>query len=532
MTNIARPSDIAPETAAKRLRRVAGLVERGALDAAAEAVGAVLAEGPSAEAFRLLGQIRRRQGQLPASVSAFLEALSLEPEDAESFFELGGVLHRLGRFDGAVEALGQAARLAPENPEVWHNLGQAFSSDGKAAEAVDCLGRAADLAPDNADFHRAFAILLRSLGRSAEAVESFENALRVRPGDAVALMNLAGLGRIPADDPRVGIMQAMLASEQVPARDRVDIGNALFRIHDKAGAHGKAFACLETANRLQHALLPFDPAIEHALFRRMADVFTADFFARMGVGGFAESAPIFIVGMPRSGTTLVERILAAHPEVEAGGEAIAITDLVRRFLIDPATGAMRLDEADFTPDNRLAMGRFYVDAMRKVAAGGTRFTDKMPLNFRWIGVISAILPNARFVHCRRDPVENCFSLYSSFFPSGGNRYSYDLDDLARYYVDYHRLMQHWQGVLGERILSVGLEDMVADQDKETRRLLAFAGLDFDPACLAFHDSAGAVTTLSQDQVRRPIFGGHGDRVRPYLGFLEPLIARLRAADLA
>jgi len=159
-----------------------------------------------------------------------------------------------------------------------------------------------------------------------------------------------------------------------------------------------------------------------------------------------------------------------------------------------------------------------------VAARGRFFTDKMPLNFRWVGIIAAIMPEARFIHCRRDPVETCFSVHSSFFTSGGNRYSHDLDDLADHYRQYRSLMAHWHAVLPGRILDVELADVVADQEAQTRRMLGFLGLDFDPDCLAFHANGSQVATLSSLQVKKPVYGGHRERLEPYLPFLGPLRA--------
>ena len=170
------------------------------------------------------------------------------------------------------------------------------------------------------------------------------------------------------------------------------------------------------------------------------------------------------------------------------------------------------------------MGASYLSAMSHVANVAPRFTDKMPLNFRWIGIIAAILPEARFIHCRRDPVETCFSIHSSFFASGGNRFSHDLHDLADYYRQYCRLMAHWRMVLPGRMIEVELGDVVADQGGQTRRLLDFLGLDFHSGCLSFHTNDSQVATLSSLQVKKPLYAGHAERLAPYLPFLGPLLA--------
>ncbi|MBX9458482.1 MAG: sulfotransferase [Rhizobium sp.] len=463
-------------------------------------------------------------GDRLTAVRLHIAALEFDPANAEGYFELGTLLFGTGQVDAAISVLDMAAQLAPGNPQVRHNLGLALAKCGDAVRARSELAESVRLAPNDATFLRALALLDLSLGKSTDAEAGFRQLIACDPADTAAHRNLARLSRYAADDPHIAQMEMLLHRGVLTPDAGIDLGFALFDALAKAGQYERAFDRLGEANRLRRQKFPYDASVERVVFEQMAEFFDPAYFDEIPSAGSETSGPIFIIGMPRAGTTLVEQILASHPDIAAGGESVAMTDLVRRFLIAPGQPGLSLSASAFSTETCAEMRAFYLSAVRHVAGQSPCFTDKMPLNFRWVGIIAAILPEARFVHCRREPVETCFSIHSSFFASGGNRYSHDLDDLADYYRQYRGLMAHWHAVLPGRILDVDLADVVADQEGETRWLLAFLGLDFDPRCMAFHANGSPVSTLSSLQVKRPVYGGHSDRLRPYLPFLEPLLA--------
>lgn len=446
-------------------------------------------------------------------------ALEIEPDNAEGHFELGTMLFGVGEIEAAIAALRMAAQFAAGNPQVRHNLGLALAKGGDATQARAELAEAVRITPTDPAYLRALALLDLSLGRSGDAEAGFRALIARQPQDSAAHRNLSRLARYQVGDPHIAEMEALIDRHGLPLESRIDLGFALFDALSKAGLHERAFQRLTDANRLRRQKFPYDANAERLVFDQLKH-----FFRDVQPATAAAKGPICIIGMPRAGTTLIEQILSSHPEVAAGGESIAMTDLVRRFLITSGAPGLSLSAEAFFDEKRAEMRAFYLSAMREVADKGPRFTDKMPLNFRWVGIIAAIMPEARFIHCRRDPVETCFSVHSSFFASGGNRYSHDLGDLADYYHQYRSLMAHWHDVLPGRILDVELADVIAAQEGETRRLLDFLGLDFDPRCLAFHDNGSQVATLSSLQVKKPLYGGHSERLKPYLPFLGPLLA--------
>lgn len=445
-------------------------------------------------------------------------ALEVEPGSAEGHFELGMLLYGVGQVEAAIAAWRMAAQFAPDNPQVRHNLGLALLKSGDAAGGRAELAEAVRLVPSDPAFLRSLALLELSLGRSREAEAGFRQLIALEPCDSAAHRNLARLAHYHAGDRHIAQMDYLLDECGLPLDAGIDLGFALFDALGKAGEHERAFERLAQANRLRRQKFPYDPDAERLVFGQLWDAFQAPRPCEADAAG-----PIFIIGMPRAGTTLVEQILASHPDIAAGGESIAMTELVRRCLITPDAPGVTLSDATFSDEKQAEMRDFYLSAMADVAGQASRFTDKMPLNFRWVGLIAAILPEARFIHCRRDPVETCFSIHSSFFASGGNRYSHDLGNLSDYYRQYRVLMKHWHSMFPARILDVELTDIVADQEGETRRMLDFLGMDFDPNCLDFHANGSQVSTLSSLQVKKPVYGGHSERLEPYLPYLGPLL---------
>jgi hypothetical protein len=302
---------------------------------------------------------------------------------------------------------------------------------------------------------------------------------------------------------------------------------ALGKAFDDIGDAQKAFAHLTTGNRLHRSAHPYNVSDDLEQFAEIARALSPQTFSTLSGAGDPSRRPVFIVGMPRSGTSLVEQILASHPDVWGGGEQTVL----ERLLIERTPRAVSpLERArslrDLQVSDLSSLGSDYVAEISKISSGALRVTDKMPLNFRFVGLIHLILPNAQIVHCRRDPLDTCLSCFAQNF-SRGQDWSYDLEDLGRYYRGYERLMSHWREQTPPgRLLEISYEALVADLEGESRRLLAFCGLPWDSACLSFHETRRQVRTASVAQVRQPIYPrsvGRAVRYRPYLG---PLMAAL------
>jgi tetratricopeptide (TPR) repeat protein len=510
-----------------------------------------------------LGVTLRDLGRTDEAVEAYRRALAYKPGDARTHYNLGIALNALGRGEEAAGAYRRAVALAPDHADAWTNLAASLLDVGRTEEAAEAGRRAVALAPDDAGGWVRLGGALRDLGLGMEAVAAYERAALIDPGAAWGWVNLAialqETGR--ADEARTAIDRALTidprsaaawsvrgdlktfapgdpdlvaltdllasaSSAETDAEARLDLeftlGKALIDVGDAEGA----FVHLNAGNRLARAALPYDVREDEAQFAAIAGAFDAERMAA-GAGGDPSDRPVFIVGMPRSGTTLVEQILASHPEVHGAGELPTLEAILIQRLgpsLSPTERAGRL--ADLTPVDFVAMGCAYTERLAARAPDARRVTDKMPSNFRWAGLIRLMLPNARIVHCRRDPIDTCLSCYMRKF-SRGQPFAYDLRDLGLYYRAYEALMAHWRSVLpADRFIEVQYEAVVDDLESQAHRLVDFCGLGWDDACLAFHEARRPVRTASVNQVRQPLYRTSVARWKAYEAHLGPLLDAL------
>ena len=477
-----------------------------------------------------------REGRFAEAEAGYLRALAAAPGFGEAWYNLGIALRDQDRHGEAEAALRRSIALRPSHPEGHNNLGLALMAQKRTGEAAVCFqaalahnpahvrawsnlgvarlelddlegaveafGQAVAIKPDYARGQNNLGVALQALGRLEDAGRAFQAALDADPAYAEALFNRNGLGQGPTDE--VEQIARRLGAERDPAA-RSTLLFAMGRALERRGEYDRAFDAWSEANALRRAHAPFDIADAERRMAAIAQTFDADLLAGAAGKGALGGRPIFIVGMPRSGTTLVEQIISAHPDVEGAGELLHMARI--------ANGLTGRDQ-----DWR-AVGEAYLDALPQ---GSARVTDKAIDNVQHIGLIAAALPNATIVHCRRDARDVGLSCFSTRFTTG-QEFTNDLGDLGRYWRAYDRLMEHWRAVLpAGRMLEVSYEALVGDLEGWTRRMLDHCGLGFDEACLRFHESARPVRTASVAQVRRPIYASSVGRWRNYEARLKPL----------
>lgn len=429
--------------------------------------------------FNLRGVVRGRMGDHTGAEADLREAIRIEPTLGDAYSNLGDRMVKAGRPEEAIDVLRDAIRLMETPAEAWNNLGNAFHALGRFDEARDAYQRCVDLKPKLCAAHR----------------------------------NLALVKTYVENDPHIAQMGTML-QQPMGADDHAHLSFALSKACEDIGKDSHAFDLLAHGNRLKRSKVDYSPERDRALFAKIRACFAEPPFPEAERTGDGPT-PIFIVGMPRSGTSLVEQIVASHSKVFGCGELDSM-----RFAVEP------LIESETPLHDRAAAQRIrqhYLADLSRFSIAEPFAADKLPINFRWIGFMLSAFPEAKIVHTRRNPVATGFSIYKQFFPADGLAFSWDLADIANYYALYTELMAFWHETFPGRIHDLDYEELTENQEDETRRLLAFCGFDLEPACLDFHTNRRAVLTASAMQVREKIYTGSSEAWRKYEDRLEPLL---------
>ncbi len=513
-----------------------------------------------------LGCALQQNGQLEAAVAAYRQAIALKPDHADALGNAASALMTLGRAaealplaraqtalapasapaqtalsaiwmalgatTTAVDAATTATRLDPSDAEAWLQLGRALGEDGRINEAVDSLLRALALAPSSSDILVALAISLQEAGQRAEARRTIEQALIQDPTSAAAWTVLAGVRTFAAGAPELDDLARLATSlrdHPDKLNDLIHLEFALGKALMDTGDTDRAFAALSDANRRHRARITYDVARDVRAFAAIAETMDKTRIDDLTGQGHRSNRPIFIVGMPRSGTTLVEQILASHPFICGGGEMKHL-DLVlmERFHTAPDQPEWISRLEALKPADLNALGEAYLAKTTALAPPGIRITDKMPSHFRHAGLIHLIFPQALIIHCHRTPQDNCLSCFATHF-SQGQDFTYDLAELGAYYRAHAQLMAHWHSVIpADRLIQVNYEDVVGDIEGQARRLISACELPWDAACLDFHTTSRQVRTASVNQVRQPLYATSVARWKAY----EPHLSLLNLEGFA
>lgn len=453
------------------------------------------------------------------------ERLLRHRPDAGSAHNILGVVALRGRdYATALSHFHDFVACAPGNVEAHMNAAEAFNRAKRAEDAAQHLQRACELAPDQPAAHYAYATTLRSLGRNDEASRHLRRALELNPTYAGAWKLLADLGQLTAEADLDGLQQAL---ERLDGQngEQAKIHAALALLAEREEDFARAFEHFDRANALVRAGLDYDVSEDEALMKNTAEVFGAELSRRLAGQGGDRGRMIFIVGMPRSGTTLVEQILAGHSQVHAGGELSFFEDALAVHGVK-GRHAYPLAAKHWQGRDLRAMARYYLDQLEVLEPAAPWVTDKMPGNFLYLGAIRAVFPEARIIHCMRDPIDTCLSNYRQVFTSRQD-FSYDLTDLTRYYNAYRGLMEHWRALLGDAILDVSYEHLVQNAEEDVRKIFAHCGLDWEAACLDVKKRRHAVYTASATQVREGIHARNVERWRKYEAFIQLLLKGLQ-----
>jgi tetratricopeptide (TPR) repeat protein len=488
----------------------------------------LLMHGNHIEGMRLLAQIGMKLDVVDDAELLLENVLVLAPDYHAARYEYAVALLARHKHVRAREEMEKLLKTDPNNRAYRTTHATVCTGFGDYSQALPLYREILAETPDDPELNLSIAHALKTLGQTQEAIESYRAAAAVRPHYGEAYWSLANLKTYRFTDVEIDRMRAAEASEHIRAVDRYHLCFALGKALEDRGEYAESFAFYERGNLLKKTECRYQPELLERNARLQASLCTREFFAaRQGVGCPARS-PIFIVGLPRSGSTLIEQILASHSLVEGTMELADIPRLVQEL-----RGPERTDSAPRYPgmlaelaaEDFRRMGEKYLDDTRVYRKGKPHgvpfFIDKMPNNFRHLGLIHLILPNAKIIDARREPRACCFSNYKQLFASG-QQFTYSIDDIARYYRMYVELMAHFDDVIPGRMLRIQHEDVVEDLETNVRRILEYCELEFEPGCVEFHRTERTVHSASSEQVRRPIYREGVDQWRHYEPWLGPL----------
>jgi tetratricopeptide (TPR) repeat protein len=483
------------------------------------------------EAYYQLGITCRALSRPAQAVTALGRALALRPDMAEAIGQIGSIRYDLQQYDEAIGCYERALAITPQSAALHHANGRARYSQARFAEARAAFTRALELEPDKADNYAAIGRTYEAEGHFEEAIAWQEKALARQPDNAEAHYSLAIMHSAADRKSRIAELERTLGRGSLPRDQRAALNFTLGKLYDEDGDYDRAFGCFKAGNDLHKDQYPFQIDEHAALVDQEIAAFSRELFAEKGRIGSESERPVFVVGMPRSGTTLVEQILASHPQIHGHGELEDVQRLADS-LPERLVGGRPYPECIAALDAATArdLAEAYLRRLEAEAADTIRSVDKMPKNFLFLGLIALLFPRARLIHCLRDPRDTCLSCY---FQDFGPRqpFSWDLEWLGRHYRDYQRLMAHWHAALPMPILDVPYEALVGDQAVWTHRIVDFLGLPWDERCLTFYKTSRPVFTSSAWQVRQPIYASSIDRWRHYAKHLGPLFGAFGAVPL-
>ncbi|MDJ0906747.1 MAG: sulfotransferase [Woeseiaceae bacterium] len=483
-------------------------------------------------ATRMLGTLARDTGKPRLAARMLRNAVKLAPEFYGARLDLARALLEIEEFDECERVLRETIRQKPDLPHPYSLLGNAYTKQGNFEEAVEVFKTALDKQPNHGPSLAGMGHALKTIGRQDESIETYRDCITRHPEFGEAYWALANLKTFRFSDDEIATMEGYVDDESLADETRVNFNYALGKACEDRGDYDQAFARYDRGNQLRRPHESYDPVQTEMVHDQIIETITPEFLAANRDHGCADNDPIFIVGLPRSGSTLIEQILASHSQVDGTLELPELPRVIKTINQQQREGKGYPQSLPHYGKDLAELGRQYLESTARYRKGAPRFTDKLPNNFASIGLIAAILPNAKVVNARRHPLDSCMGCYKQLFYSGQS-FTYDLVELGEYYLEYQRMMDHWHEVVPDMVLDVHYEDMVADQEAQTRRLIEHCDLPWEVRVLRFYETDRAVITASSEQVRQPIYSKSVNSWRrfethlaPLIEVLEPLLRKL------
>ncbi len=459
--------------------------------------------------------------------NCYRAALRIQPTSVEIWFNLANVLQKLNRNSDAVLAYQSTLKIKPNHTEALLALGNCFLTAGNNKEALTTFNKLLEIEPDNAEVLEKVGGLYIQEGKFDKAKGTIKSALNHSPDLAIAYTRLTKLEKYSEINSEVKKIEKYYHNSHTNSEQRMFLSFALGKIYEDIGHYEKSFHFLLEGNNIKRKSFQYNIKDDTDRLSSIQEMFNKNTFARMNGVGHPNETPIFIVGMPRSGTTLVEQILASHPEIYGAGELNNLRQIALKNIPESKNTETIGYRALPSKEECIQIGKDYIEDIRQYSSSAKYITNKLPNNFSFIGLIKLVLPNAKIIHCKRNPMDTCFSIFKNYFYRAES-YFFDLKEIGIFYTQYQNMMTHWKNTLPKNsFYEVQYEDMVNNQQEETAKLLEFCNLNWDDQCLSFHKSKRVVSTISATQVRQPIYKDSLQKWEHYKKWLKPLTNELK-----
>ncbi len=493
----------------------------------------IRANPKNVDAIRLLGRVALSARRHDDAERLFRRAIRLAPDFTGAMADLARLCKEQNRFDEAIGYCEKVAGMEPGNPQAHLQLAGTLAPAALTYRAIDAYEKALELRPNFAAARLGLGHVLKTVGRQEEAIEAYRECIRLRPDSGESYWSLANLKTYRLSDADIAEMEKRLKSTGLTHQSRVNFLFAMAKALEDRGDYERAWDYYVEGNRAQRMEEKYDPVATEVVNDSIIEVFDRELLERNAGVGNPDPSPIFVIGLPRSGSTLIEQILASHSQVEGTSE-LPYAGRVAMSLNRNRADGVNYPEAvrELSGEHFHALGQDYLDlaAMHRTE-GKPRFIDKMPNNFPAVGFLHLVLPNAKIIDARRHPLDSCLGCFRQLFAKG-QTFTYDLADIGEYFLEYQRMMDHWHEVLPGRVLTVQYEELVNDVESQVRRLLEYCELPFEENCLNFHETERPVRTASSEQVRQPIHSrsvgfwqNYADKLDELKAVLEPVLPR-------
>lgn len=503
-----------------------------------------------------IGNALQLRGENIKAIEFLQEALSVEPHYSEAHNNLANAFRELGRYDESLMSFQEAVKYSPDNPDILANaasflaekeskgqaellykqalnndpnhvrsligLGKVLKNSRRLDRSIELFHQALKLEPENTTAFVALGDVLSDQGKTNEALSFYKKAIQIKPDMIDAYCGLFFNTKYSKYNSYIKSMESLYADKNLSREDRTMLCFSLGKAYEDLKKYKESIQLIIEANNLKSKSIDYSISKAENFVMSIISAFPKEYFDQRRNVGYNDKTPIFILGMPRSGTSLVEQILSSHPMIYGAGELTDIADLTKSICIDHSSNQFPLCINDVSNAKLKELGKAYASNLRRFSNECEYITDKMPHNFLYIGFIKTILPDAKIIHCIRDPMDNCLSLFKNYFEVSTHDYSYDMKTLGEYYNIYTRIMEYWQNIFHDEIYELSYEQLVYDQERETRKLLKYCNLPWDDSCLNFHKTKRTVSTASKEQVRRELYNDSVKLWKNYEVELSPL----------